>query len=40
VPAPPHASTLFAIRAAFETAGIEFIDGNGSSPGVRIKEPQ
>jgi hypothetical protein len=31
---------LFAIRTAFETAGIEFIDGNGGGPGVRFREPQ
>jgi hypothetical protein len=29
-----------AIRHAFETAGIEFIDENGGGPGVRLKKRQ
>lgn len=31
-------STLSAIRAALEAAGVEFIAGNGGGPGVRIKK--
>ena len=31
----PQARTLFRIIAAFDAAGIEFLDGDG--PGVRIK---
>jgi hypothetical protein len=27
-----------AIRRAFETAGVEFIDENGSGPGVRLRK--
>ena len=34
----PHASTLFAIRTAFETAGITFIDENGGGAGLRFKD--
>jgi transcriptional regulator with XRE-family HTH domain len=34
----PHASTLFAIRTAFETAGIEFIDENGGGAGLRFRD--
>lgn len=30
-------ATLAAIRAALEAAGVEFIDSNGSGPGVRLK---
>ena len=33
----PKASTLRAIRAALESAGIEFI-GNGDAPGVRLRK--
>ncbi|MCT9000164.1 helix-turn-helix domain-containing protein [Chelativorans intermedius] len=29
-------STITAIRAAFENAGIEFIPANGGGPGVRL----
>jgi transcriptional regulator with XRE-family HTH domain len=29
--------TVADIRAALERAGIEFIDGNGGGPGVRLK---
>jgi hypothetical protein len=29
-----------AIQTAPGSAGIEFIDGNGSGPGVRFREPQ
>ncbi|WP_446719484.1 helix-turn-helix domain-containing protein [Inquilinus sp. OTU3971] len=31
-------STVQAIRAALEEAGIEFIPDNGSGPGVRLKK--
>ena len=33
----PQASTKLAIKAAFEKAGIEFIDENGGGPGVRLR---
>jgi hypothetical protein len=29
-----------AIRRAFETAGVEFIDENGGGPGVRLRKRQ
>ena len=32
-----NVSTVRAIQAALETAGIEFIDPNGGGPGVRLK---
>lgn len=32
----PQASTKLAIKAAFEKAGIEFIDENGGGPGLRL----
>lgn len=32
-------ATLSAIRRALEDAGVEFIDANGSGPGVRLKKP-
>ncbi|MQX38546.1 helix-turn-helix domain-containing protein [Roseospira navarrensis] len=35
----PQPRTLAAIRAALETAGVEFLDGNGGGPGVRLKVP-
>ena len=35
-----HPATLLALRRAFETAGIEFIDENGGGPGVRLKKRQ
>ena len=28
------------VRRAFEAAGVEFIDGNGGGPGLRLKRPQ
>jgi transcriptional regulator with XRE-family HTH domain len=31
--------TIDAIRAALETAGVEFIPQNGGGPGVRLKKP-
>jgi transcriptional regulator with XRE-family HTH domain len=30
--------TIDAIRAALETAGVEFIDENGGGPGVRLRK--
>jgi hypothetical protein len=33
-----HTSTLVALKKAFEAAGVEFIDENGSGPGVRMKK--
>ncbi|WP_227323313.1 helix-turn-helix domain-containing protein [Acidisoma silvae] len=33
-----RASTLAAIRAALETAGVEFIAENGGGPGVRLRK--
>jgi transcriptional regulator with XRE-family HTH domain len=32
----PHARTLRAIHDALTAAGIEFLDGNGGGPGVRL----
>jgi len=32
-------STLSAIRAALEAAGVEFIAENGGGPGVRLRKP-
>jgi predicted transcriptional regulator len=32
-----HMSTITALRKALETAGVEFIDENGSGPGVRLR---
>lgn len=34
----PRASTLAAIRAALEAAGVEFIPENGGGAGVRLKK--
>jgi transcriptional regulator with XRE-family HTH domain len=36
---PANASTLAAIRAALESAGIEFIPENGGGAGVRMRKP-
>lgn len=36
---PANASTLAAIRAAMEAAGVEFIAENGGGPGVRLRTP-
>jgi transcriptional regulator with XRE-family HTH domain len=33
----PRRATLEVIRRAFESAGVEFIEGNGGGPGVRLK---
>jgi hypothetical protein len=30
-------TAVAAIRAALESAGVEFLDANGSGPGVRLK---
>jgi transcriptional regulator with XRE-family HTH domain len=35
----PHANNLAAIKSAFETSGIAFIEANGGGPGVRLKTP-
>lgn len=35
----PRARTLEAIRAAFEAAGILFIEENGGGAGVRLAKP-
>jgi transcriptional regulator with XRE-family HTH domain len=32
-----NASTLAALRSAFEAAGVEFIDENGGGAGVRLR---
>ena len=29
-----------AVRRALEAAGVDFIEGNGGGPGVRLREPQ
>ncbi len=34
----PRAATISAIRAALETAGVEFIPENGGGAGVRLKK--
>jgi len=33
-----HLGTASAIKAAFEKAGIEFIDENGGGPGIRMRK--
>ena len=33
------AANDLAIRRALEAAGVEFIDGNGGGPGVRLRNP-
>jgi hypothetical protein len=35
-----HPATVLALKKAFETAGIEFIDENGGGPGVRLRKRQ
>ena len=35
----PYARTLTAIRAALESAGVEFLAENGGGPGVRLRSP-
>jgi transcriptional regulator with XRE-family HTH domain len=32
------AANDLAVRTALETAGVEFIDGNGGGPGVRLRQ--
>ena len=34
----PRASTIAAIRAALESAGVEFIEPNGGGAGVRLRK--
>lgn len=34
------AANGLAVRRALEMAGIEFIDGNGGGPGVRLRDSQ
>jgi transcriptional regulator with XRE-family HTH domain len=36
--AEPRTSTLMAIRAALEAAGVIFVDENGEGPGVRLRK--
>jgi ribosome-binding protein aMBF1 (putative translation factor) len=33
------AANQLAVRRALEAAGVEFIDGNGGGPGVRLRKP-
>ena len=33
------AANDLAVRRALEAAGVEFIDGNGSGPGARLRKP-
>jgi hypothetical protein len=35
----PRRATLAVVRAAFEKAGVEFIEENGGGAGVRFKKP-
>ena len=35
----PHQTTLTAIRAALEAAGVDFIAENGGGAGVRLRKP-
>jgi len=34
----PRVTTLVAMRAALEAAGVEFIEENGGGPGVRLRK--
>jgi hypothetical protein len=34
------AANDLSVRRAFETAGVEFMDGNGGGPGVRLRKRQ
>jgi transcriptional regulator with XRE-family HTH domain len=36
----PRRATLDVIRRAFETAGVDFIEGDGRGPGVRLRKPR
>jgi transcriptional regulator with XRE-family HTH domain len=35
----PRRATLAVVRAAFDRAGVEFIDENGGGAGVRLRKP-
>lgn len=35
----PRRATLDVIRRAFEEAGVDFIQGDGKGPGVRLRKP-
>jgi transcriptional regulator with XRE-family HTH domain len=35
----PRRATIAVVRAAFEAAGVEFIDENGGGAGVRLRKP-
>lgn len=37
--APGYRNNVEAVRAALESAGVEFIEQNGGGPGVRLKHP-
>jgi len=39
-PVGGRAGTAVAIRQALESAGVVFIPGNGSGPGVRLRQPK
>jgi transcriptional regulator with XRE-family HTH domain len=34
------AANDLAVRRALEAAGVDFIEGNGGGPGVRLRQPQ
>ncbi len=34
----PNQNNLLALQAALETAGVEFLDSNGSGAGVRLRK--
>jgi hypothetical protein len=34
-----HSSIIVGLQAAFEAAGIEFLDGDNGGPGVRVRKP-
>lgn len=36
----PKASTLRAVQAALEAAGVIFIERNGGGPGIRLRDPE
>jgi transcriptional regulator with XRE-family HTH domain len=35
----PRRATLDVVRRCLVSAGVEFIDGNGGGPGVRLRKP-
>jgi len=39
VPHEPRRATIYVLRQAFESAGVEFIDENGGGAGVRWQKP-